>query len=648
MQKTMPRTAVAVAVVLALAVAGPTAALDPIDEGALPLLSEGEQHRAHDQHGGLDGHLEPSSTDNIELVGKMRINQDLEGRVADVGVLGDTAYLAAWSAPDCQKGGVYVFDISNPAKPKQINFIRTLNDSYAGEGVQAVHLSTSQWTGDLLAFNNEDCTNKSRDPKFVIGKTSKHSVGGASFIDVTNPKVHRYLAEGIGDRTQGVLGTATEADAHEIHSVFVWEDENDTAGNDADDTAYAVLVDNEESADVDILDITNPASPVLIAEFDLNATFPQIIQPELGSIESFLHDMVVKKIGPDYVMLLSYWDGGYVTLNVNDPTAPVYIGDTDFPVPDELLNDRVDPDPDLPSEGNGHEAEFSLNNQYIVAADEDFDAFKPFLSIDGGAAAAFSAGTATGPQLGAGDTLAGGTRFAGTGCDAATFPAPAGATIAVIERGACTFQVKLDNASAAGYDAAIVVNSTGGNPPCENLVGMLATTDILSFFVSRSVGYAILGVGGYNPANCPGGANPALPASGTAGLPIEISVEFDGWGYVRLFENESGKMTELDTYAIPEAHDVDFASGFGDLSVHEVAMSQTMNNVAYFSYYSAGFRVAEIEGGQLVEKGHFIDATGDGGNNFWGVQVWQHDGQEYVLASDRDFGLYIFKYTPDD
>ena len=34
-----------------------------------------------------------------------------------------------------------------------------------------------------------------------------------------------------------------------------------------------------------------------------------------------------------------------------------------------------------------------------------------------------------------------------------------------------------------------------------------------------------------------------------------------------------------------------------------------------------------------------------GGNNFWGVQVFQHDGQEYVAASDRDFGLYIFRYT---
>ena len=66
-------------------------------------------------------------------------------------------------------------------------------------------------------------------------------------------------------------------------------------------------------------------------------------------------------------------------------------------------------------------------------------------------------------------------------------------------------------------------------------------------------------------------------------------------------------MTELDTYAIPEAHNPAFATGFGDLS------------------------------------GHYIDT---GGNNFWGVQVFQNAGQEYVAASDRDLGLYIFKYNP--
>ncbi len=79
--------------------------------------------------------------------------------------------------------------------------------------------------------------------------------------------------------------------------------------------------------------------------------------------------------------------------------------------------------------------------------------------------------------------------------------------------------------------------------------------------------------------------------------------------------------------------------------MHEVATSQTRADLAYFSYYAGGFRVTKIVNDRLVEVGHFID---QGGNNFWGVQVFQQGGQEYVAASDRDLGLYIFRYTGAD
>ena len=69
---------------------------------------------------------------------------------------------------------------------------------------------------------------------------------------------------------------------------------------------------------------------------------------------------------------------------------------------------------------------------------------------------------------------------------------------------------------------------------------------------------------------------------------------------------------------------------------------QVDSSLAYFAYYAGGFRVVRIVDDELVEVGHFID---EGGNNFWGVQLWQHGGKEYVLASDRDYGLYIFEYT---
>ncbi len=101
-------------------------------------------------------------------------------------------------------------------------------------------------------------------------------------------------------------------------------------------------------------------------------------------------------------------------------------------------------------------------------------------------------------------------------------------------------------------------------------------------------------------------------------------------------------MEQIGTYAIPEAQDRTHARGFGDLSVSRGGPNPG-RKLAYFSYYAGGFRVAEYGDFGLREVGAFIDV---GGNNFWGVEVHTIGGQQYVLASDRDYGLYIFQYAP--
>ncbi len=148
----------------------------------------------------------------------------------------------------------------------------------------------------------------------------------------------------------------------------------------------------------------------------------------------------------------------------------------------------------------------------------------------------------------------------------------------------------------------------------------------------------------------------AIPAIGTVGDNIEVTTQFDGWGYVHLFDATSAgtanvNLVDLDTYAIPEAMDPDFASGFGDLSVHEVATDLKRWNRAYLSYYSGGLRSIEIQCTnnadpstcKLAEIGKFLD---EDGNDFWGVEVIPDptdSSKQLILASDRDYGLYIFR-----
>jgi hypothetical protein len=172
---------------------------------------------------------------------------------------------------------------------------------------------------------------------------------------------------------------------------------------------------------------------------------------------------------------------------------------------------------------------------------------------------------------------------------------------------------------------------------------------IPAFFVNRPTGFDFFDKAGYDETACRSGSAQSGITLGLVGDTVTISSMFDGWGYVHLYSTTpdgDGKLADLDQFAIPEAFDPTKATGHGDLSVHEAATSHTMADIVYFSYYSGGFRVLQIVDDELTEVGAFIDETEDGGNNFWGVQVFSHAGHEYVAASDRDYGLYIFEFNP--
>ena len=608
--------ALALGMVLVIGLSGVTAAEDIIDDGVIdsPVEIHGVGHA---QHGGDAGHL-PATKKNVDLVGKLRLRQTEAGRVADVGSYGNYAYLAAFDDGDCQNGGVWIVDIRNPARPRQVGFVKAANNSYVGEGIHVIHVENASFKGELLLYNNEIC-----------GPENSGAVGGITLVDVTDPLHPKKLVDGFGDRTDA--DGAINARAHTVHSTFGW-----VVGT----KAYAVLQDNEEPKDVDIADISNPRRPRIISETE-NNTFG-IEQPSLKLTDSWHHDVVVKKIGTVWTMLVSNWDGGYVQLNVNDPAQPKFIRDTDYAAldPEQLARGNA-----VLPEGNAHQAEYVRGNSMFIATDEDFGPYKVQATITSGPSAGheFQGVQGSGvPQIGPELSLTGQSRYVGRACSALP-PAPAGVEIAIVERGVCLFNDKIANVTAAGYKGGIVFNRTGPDG-CETLIFMDVQGSIPFVFVSRSDGFRILGI--YDPATytCQeltddGGAG--LPAPGPAS-DLDISAFFDGWGYVHLYDRVTGQ--DIDTYSIPQGQDPAFAHGFGDLSVHEVATDPD-TNLAYLSYYAGGLRVIRYSRANGIrEVGRYI-ATG--GNNFWGVQVHRvpATGQKLILASDRDYGLFIFRYT---
>ena len=600
---------------------------------------------AHDGlHGDDGGHLlidnlisEPANLDpdgegdwgKLELLGSVAVHDAQPDIVADVAVDpdGNYAYLANWGAADCagpEKGGrkspdagVYVIDISDLANPVEVGFIPMHQDTRPGEGMQVVHITTPSFTGDVLAVNEEAC-----------GKNYK---AGFSLWDVTNPLKPKKLAANFGDRTiNGVK--AKGGDANQTHSVFLW---------DAGAHAYLVVQDEMESADVDIFDVTNPKHPRLITELDLNDF--GVNQPELGLTDSFLHDMVVKQINGRWIMLLSYWDGGWVLLDVTDPANPVYLDDTDYPTFDQLV-------PGIsPPEGNAHQAEFTADNRFIIGTDEDFSPYRLTVNTDDGGS--YWAKPATQTTVDEAEAISGTTVFVGDACPGSTVPAGLpGDTIAVVERGLCFFEEKLASVVAAGgYEAVVIMNRVGPDA-CNAVFEPFVEAETLPvIFVGREAGFGLFDrEADFDLDACLAGAAGDfwdLPVGTVGDTVTDVSSEFDGWGYVRLFD--ASTLTELDQYAIPESLSEAYATGFGDLSVHEVAVDPLRNDTAYLSYYSGGARAIQIQcpsaastaGCQLVEVGGFI---GPEGNDFWGTETFVRDGETIILMSDRDYGLFIF------
>jgi len=587
-----------------------------------------QQQREMEQHGGLGGHL-PASSANVDLVGKVTVSGASPSHIADVAVSGNYAYLAArrLNTSPCGVGGFYTVDISDPANPREVSFTAFPTHSYPGEGMQVISLNTPTFKGDILVANNENCG------------TSTARVGGMSLYDVTDPTNIVPLAIGKGDTNNGALSRARQ-----IHSVFAWQ---------AGKRAFAIIVDNEEVTDVDIMEITDPANPVHIKEVSI-LDWPGAHSPLANGESVFLHDMVVKKVGANYQALLSYWDAGWIVLNVNDPANPVFVNDSNYPDPDALLGFS-------PPEGNAHQAEWSQNNKYIIGTDEDFSPNRLRFEITSGPNAGFYGGgefSWTVP-ISESNPFSGSTVWGGSGCeedtngngtsDRAEVPSQAstGAAAIAFVRGTCFFSKKVESGQLAGYDQVIIVQSHGGtrngltpNGFTCGSQGNVFTVTASAICVGHRAGHLLFNDTAEYTGS-PEGAD--FPAIGTLGGSVSATTTFDGWGAIHLLDGKS--LQTLDSFAIDETIDPAHATGSGTMSVHEVAMDKELD-LGYLAWYDAGIRVVSFGPEGIEEVGHYV---AEGGNDFWGVEAHRLPGdpteQTYILGSDRDSGLWIFRYT---
>jgi hypothetical protein len=118
---------------------------------------------------------------------------------------------------------------------------------------------------------------------------------------------------------------------------------------------------------------------------------------------------------------------------------------------------------------------------------------------------------------------------------------------------------------------------------------------------------------------------------------------FNGWGFLRFFDvGDPADPVQLATFATENTMNEAVARD-GVWSVHNPEVRGT---TLYASWYSDGVRVLDIS--QPSEPREIGSWTGEGAPDVAPpVDIWSvvpHEG--LLLASDRNFGLYILKQTP--
>ena len=550
--------------------------------GALVVGTAIQAPTAGAEHGG-------STSPELNKVSELDIGLPGEN-VTDVWAYGDYAYLGTFDDLACSLDftGVHIINISDVSAPEKVGFIPA-KPGTRNNDVKVDHIETASFNGEILIASNEECGSQFVPRLNSNGSAAPTGQNGITIWDVTDPTKPKVLK-------QNFLNFA-------VHNTFTYQD---------GDNAYTLVVDDENVQDLTIVDMTKPKSPKVIAVTG-QLDWPADIAAEFGpTAGTFLHDVWVQ----DGIAYLSYWDAGLVLLDISDPANPVFLGDSEYSVPDPLSGE-------FPA-GDGHVAVPSADGTRALLGDEDFSAGQLTTFDFDGAPYPVAEGGFTPPTY----TLPGGTFSGpvhwtgGEGCTTAEFDRAAlPGEVALIQRGTCFFSEKAAAAQALGYAGFVVANDAARG---DALITMSAgTPDVITipgYFVGNSTGEIMkAGEGG------------TLDATGI----------FDGYGYLRLLDvSDPGNIVELDQFATEGVFENPPVPG--DRTMHNVVVDGGTN--AYISWYVEGMRVVEFADDTLSEVAHWTGQNASGEDaNFWGVYLHNHpDGNTYILGSDRNSGLFIF------
>lgn len=287
---------------------------------------------------------------NMEVVGQ----HDLGGRGfnGDVWVHDGYAYVGHWGFQDWANGsknrfcpqppqsGVAVVDATDPEDPEVVAML----ENPAGTSAEDVVVYAAADGRDIAVAGLQWCGG-SRDDA-----TADRGLMLWDVTDPSDPKQIGYLKTACC--TRGVHEFEVERHANGRTYAYATV----PTSRYLDSNTLSGFRDMNGDGDFRLIDITNPAAPVQVADWgiqDIGGPFSagQGCDPDAN----YGHGAEPSEDGT--LVFLSYWDSGFIALDVSDPTKPVFKSRTIYPAI---------------ADGDAHSSSYDDSRKLLFSADEDF------------------------------------------------------------------------------------------------------------------------------------------------------------------------------------------------------------------------------------------------------------------------------------
>src|SRR5918993_1304080 len=293
------------------------------------------------------------SARNMVAVGANTIGG--RGFNADVWVHEQYAYVGSWGfsdyasgskerfcpAPD--KSGVAVLDTRDPAKPRVVSKLQ----NPPGTSVEDVVVYTDPRSGrDIAAAGIQVCGGSRYDTGFFRG---------LMLWDVTDPASPQLLGSlDTGCCTRGLHEFEIQH-RPDLGRTFAYV--SVPASEYPDEVSPSGVRDEARRGDFRLIDITDPRAPFEVSDWGVVKDAGGPLGPGLGCDPDPIYGHSAEPSDDGTRAFVSYWDSGFVALDVSDPASPTMLGHTVY-----AAN----------ADGDAHSASYDDARALLFTADEDF------------------------------------------------------------------------------------------------------------------------------------------------------------------------------------------------------------------------------------------------------------------------------------